>query len=244
MELKIFRDQLFTQGKEYGFTDMELYYEKSNSLKCGVFESEVDEYESATVNGISLRGLYDGKMGYAYTENMEEDSIPYLLENAKENAVLMESDPEELFAGSDSYKKQDLYTDALDDVQPETFITFLKRLEEKINSFDPRVRHTEMTMLQRQSIEKGLYNNKGLALSERNNFLVVVASVSVEEDGELKSGMQFKVGKDFSVFDVDELAKETVEKALKALGGKAYPNKNYPVILENNAAATFLATFV
>src|SRR5699024_11147862 len=125
------------------------------------------------VKGVSLRGLYDGKMGYAYTEKLEEDSIVYLLENAKENAALMESEPEELFAGSDEYEKQNLYTDALDDVDPEQFISFLKNVEEKINAYDPRVRHTEITMLERQSFEKGLYNNKGLSLSERNNFLIV-----------------------------------------------------------------------
>src|SRR5699024_9741572 len=123
------------------------------------------------------------------------------------------------------------------------FISFLKNVEEKINAYDPRVRHTEITMLERQSFEKGLYNNKGLSLSERNNFLIVLASVSVEENKELKSGMHFYVGKDFSSLDADEMAKETVDKALNALGGKVYPNKNYPVVLENNAAATFLATF-
>lgn len=243
MELKTFRDQLFSKGETYGFTDMELYYEKTDSLRCQVFEGEVDGYESATVNGVSLRGLYDGKMGYAYTEKLEEDSIAYLLDNAKENAVLMESDPEELFTGSDHYEKLDLYTDALDDVQPDAIISFLKRVEEKSNAFDPRVRHTEMTVMERRSFEKGIYNNKGLALSERNNFLLALVSVSVEDNGELKSGMQFKISKDFAEMDADQLAKEAVEKALNALGGKVYPNKNYPVVFENNAAATFLATF-
>src|SRR5699024_11230236 len=83
--------------------------------------------------------------------------------------------------------------------------------------------------------------NRGLALSERNNFLLTLVSVSVEDSGELKSGMQFKISKDFAEMDADRLAKEAVEKALYALGGKVYPNKNYPVIFENNAAETFLA---
>ena len=243
MELTTFRDQLFSKGETYGFTDMELYYEKTDSLRCQVFEGEVDGYESATVSGVSLRGLYDGKMGYAYTEKLEEDSIPYLLDNAKENAVLMESDPEELFTGSDHYETLDLYTDALDDVQPDAIISFLKRVEEKSNALDPRVRHTEMTVMERRSFEKGIYNNKGLALSERNNFLLALVSVSVEDNGELKSGMQFKISKDFAEMDAEQLAKEAVEKALDALGGQVYPNKHYPVVFENNAAATFLATF-
>src|SRR5699024_11805958 len=102
----------------------------------------------------------------------------------------MESDPESLFSGSNHNKKLDLYTDAFDDVQPEAIISFLKRVEEKANAFDPRVRHTEMTIMERKTFEKGLYNNRGLALSERNNFLLTLVSVSVEDNGELKSGMQ------------------------------------------------------
>src|SRR5699024_12490570 len=103
---------------------MELYYEKTDSLRCQVFEGEVDGYERATVSGVSLRGLYKGQMGYAYPEKLEEDSIPYFLDNAKENAVLMDSDPEALFPGSDHYEKLALYTHALDDVQPEAIISF------------------------------------------------------------------------------------------------------------------------
>src|SRR5699024_1194322 len=244
MELTTFRDELFAAGGEYGFNDMELYYQESDGLTCRVFDGEVDGYESSTVHGASFRGEFDGKMGYAYTEKLDADSIPFLLENANENAVLMESDPEELFAGSDHYEKLDLYTKALDDVQPETFISFLKALEEKVNGFDSRVRHMEMAMLERKSLETGLYNIKGLDLNERNNFLVFVGSVSVEENGELKSGMKFKLTKDFAQLDVDDLAEQIVNKALQALGGKAYPNKNYPVVFENNAAASLLATFV
>src|SRR5699024_12573909 len=123
---------------------MELYYEKTDSLRCQVFEGEVDGYESATVSRVSLRGLYKGKMGYAYTENLEEDSIPYLLDNAKENAVLMESNQEALFSGSDHYEKLKLYTDTLDEVHTEAIISFLKRVEETGKSFDRKYQLYEM----------------------------------------------------------------------------------------------------
>src|SRR5690625_5637326 len=52
------------------------------------------------------------------------------------------------------------------------------------------------------------------------------------------------ITKDFDSLDSDIIAKETVEKRLSFLGGKSYPNKNYPVLLKNTAAASLLATFV
>src|SRR5699024_11899237 len=102
----------------------------------------------------------------------------------------------------------------MDVEQKKVISIFLKRVEKKANSIDPRVQHNEMTIMEKKTLEKGLYNNRGLSLSERNNFLLTLVSVSVEDNGELKSGMQFKISKDFAEMDADRLAKEAVENAL------------------------------
>src|SRR5690625_4073595 len=73
---------------------------------------------------------------------------------------------------------------------------------------------------------------------------MIGATLLVEEAGETKSGFYLKTTKDFAGLDADVIAKEAVEKGLSFLGGKSYPNKNYPVLLKNTAAASLLATFV
>lgn len=244
MELTKFRDQLFAEGEKLGFTDLELYYEKQESFSCKIFKGEIDGFQSSTVSGVSVRGLYEGKMGYAYTEKLDEASVQFLLENAKENALLIEDEPEELFAGNAEYRQVEFYSPELETITTEQKIALLKEIEQKIYAYDPRVVQTDYASIANQSFEKAIFNNKGLALSDRNNFMSVGFSVIVKENEELKSGFTYKIVKDFSAFDADAIAKEAVETALSYLGGKSYPNKKYPVILKNDAAASLLATYV
>ncbi|MCU9613363.1 TldD/PmbA family protein [Caldibacillus lycopersici] len=243
MELVKFRDQLFIEGEKLGFSDIELYYEKSSNFSCQIFKGEIDGYESSTVGGVSVRGLYNGKMGYAYTEKLDEDSIKFLLENAKENAQLIEDDPEELFAGNAKYEEVNFFSPALTEVSAEDKIAFLKDVEKKVLAYDPRVDQVDFAVIQDESSEKALFNNKGLALSDQNNFLFVAVSALVKEGEEIKNGMCIKLTKDFTSLNADEIAKTAVEEALSYLGGKTYPNKKYPVILKNTAVASLLAVF-
>ena len=243
MDLLAFRNQLFVEGEKLGFTDLELYYEKQSSFGCQIFKGEIDDYRSATVSGVSVRGLFNGKMGYAYTEKLDEESVSFLLENIKENSGLIEEDPQELFEGNANYEELDFYSHTLTEVSIEEKIEFLKDVEKKIYAYDRRVVQTDYATIQDQLVEKALFNNKGLALQDRNNFLYVVFSVVVKEDEEIKSDFYFKITKDLYSLDPVEIAKEAVEKSLSHLGGKSYPNKTYPVILNGACASSLLATF-
>ncbi|MEC5422911.1 TldD/PmbA family protein [Virgibacillus sp. C22-A2] len=244
MELTTFRNQLFAEGEKLGFTDLELYYEKQESFSCDIFKGEIDGFESSTVNGVSLRGLYDGKMGYAYTEKLDEDSVRFLLDSVKENAALIEDEPEEIYAGDTSYREMDFYSSSLSEVTTVDKIAFMKEVEKKIYAYDSRVVQTDYATLQDATVEKALFNSKGLSLSDRNNILVVIFSVVVKEEEELKSDFHVTRTQDFKSLDPNKIAAEAVEKALSYLGGKTYPNKKYSIIFKNSAAASLLATFV
>lgn len=243
MDILKFKEQVFVEGEKLGFSALEVYYEKSDSFSCNIYKGEIDKYESSTVNGVSVRGFYKGKMGYAYTEKLDEESITFLLTNAKENALLIEEEGEKLFTEKATYMEKDFYSPAIEDVTTEEKISFLKEVEKKILAYDKRVVQANHVSLRDEISEKALFHHDGLALQDRNNFLYVMFSVMVKDGEEVKSGFHFKVTKDFHTLNSDELAKETVEKALGFLGGKTYPNKNYPVILKNSAAAQLLATF-
>ena len=79
MNIQEFQQKLFGLGEKHGFTDMELYFEREEKFKCGLFKGEVDSYETSEIAGGSFRGLYNGKMGYAFTEKLDEDSVSYLV---------------------------------------------------------------------------------------------------------------------------------------------------------------------
>src|SRR5690625_5291278 len=243
MDLNNFRDKLFTESKKSGFSELELYYEKEDQFSCEIFKGEIDGYNSSSVNGISARGIFEGKMGYAYTEKLDDDSISYLINSMKENAALIESDPEEIYAGDDSYENIDFYSASLASIATEQKIALLKEIEKKIYAYDSRVVQTGAAGLRDITIEKAIFNSKGLSLKDKKNLFIVIFSVSVKENEEIKSDFHIEITQDFHSLDSDDFAEQAVEKALSYLGGKTYETKSYPVIFENQAAASLLDVF-
>lgn len=244
MKIEKFQEMLLGNGLAHGFEDMEIYYEKSKRFACDVYKGELDHYETAEDGGLSFRGIYNGKMGYAYTEKFDEQSISFLLERAKANAeVIEEEEQDDIFAGSDEYEEKDFYSESLDKVSIPEKIEFLKEVERKVSNYDPRIASLNYCKLIEQSKERLLANSKGLVLHDRMNYIGVVLSVVVKEADETKSGFKVKITRDFSKLNVDEIAKEAAEEALSYLGEQSIPSKKYPIILRKDAAASLLETF-
>ena len=77
MNIRDFKERLFTEGTKAGFTDMEIFVSNSSNFRLQVFNKEVDNYSLSQIRGISFRGIYNGKMGYAYTEIADDESITF-----------------------------------------------------------------------------------------------------------------------------------------------------------------------
>ena len=104
MERKEFLEKVLAYGRQAGFTDCEVYYRGGKAFEVLILEGEVSDYENSREEGLAFRGNIDGRTGYAYTEQLTEDAIAYLVETAKENAALLSpEDCEELYAGEESY---------------------------------------------------------------------------------------------------------------------------------------------
>ena len=120
MKIEKFQERLLGEGLSAGYSDMEIYYEKTKSFACEIYEGELDEYEAAENAGLSFRGVYDGKMGYAYTEKFDVDSIDFLLKKAKENAQIIEQEEQdEIYEGDEEYAELSFYSESLTLLTPE-----------------------------------------------------------------------------------------------------------------------------
>ncbi|MBP2241901.1 PmbA protein [Cytobacillus eiseniae] len=244
MNIQQFQEKLFEIGEQHGFTDMEFYFERKEKFKCGLFKGEIDTYETSEIAGGSFRGLYDGKMGYAFTENLDESSLLYLVENAKENAQFIEAEiQEDIFEGSKTYQEGNYYSTELAKVTVPEKIELLKEIEKHIYAYDDRVTGTNYFILESAESTRSLMNTKGLSLDERQNYIGMFISVVVKQGDETKTGAYAKATKDFSAFVPKEIAKYAVEEALAKLNAQTAESKHYPVLLRNDAAGDLFETF-
>lgn len=244
MNIQEFQTRLFSEAQANGFSDVEIYFEKKEVFGCQVHKGEIEQYELAEDGGVSFRGIVNGKMGYAYTEKIDEASIPYLLRNATENAsVIDDEDIEEIFSGSDRYEQGNFFSTELNEASIQGKIQFIKDVEREVLAYDPRIVATDYCMLRSESITKTLANNKGLTLTDQINYLYAHLLAIANNGEETKSAFEFIMTRDFNSLNAKEFAKKIAEASLSQLGSKSIPSKEYPVLLRNDAAASILAAF-
>lgn len=243
MDYKALASKIFEKGKEK-LEDMEVYIEKSKAIDIRVFNGEIDKYSIAESGGLSLRGISNGKMGYSYTEKIDESSIDMLIDEAYENGKYIDSpDPEEIFPSSNDYENMDNFNKALEDYPIEKKIDFVKALEKEALSLDDRIVSVQVCAYQEFQSLRYIMNTKGIDLCDRSNGAVAYISVVAKEDGDTKTGMGFKMFKDFNDVDYKEIAKEAIDEAIESLGAKSIKSDDYPVVIKNYVFAGLLEAF-
>ncbi|MBP1926650.1 PmbA protein [Sedimentibacter acidaminivorans] len=244
MDMKSMVDKLFAEGKKHGMEEMEVYYGGGNSLTLKVFEKELDGYSLSEVEGLSFRGIYNGKMGYSYTEKVDETSIELLVKGAIENAKVIDSDDEELiYEGSKEYNEVNNFNEALKDVKEEDKIKFVKELESECLKIDKRIVSVETCVYGDGYGETVMSNTKGLYLQEKSNIAYTYVVVIAKESEHIKTGFSYRTGNDFSKFNAKEIAEEAVKEALSHLGASSIKSGDYSIVLRNNASADMLESF-
>ncbi|MFA9423162.1 MAG: TldD/PmbA family protein [Sedimentibacter sp.] len=244
MEMKPYIEKIFAAGKKSGLDDMEVYYSTGSSLSLKVFQKELDGYSLSESEGLSLRGVYNGKMGYSYTEKVDDSSIDLLVKNVVENATVIDSDDEEyIYEGSKEYKKVDTFNPNLENIHEIDKIKFVKQLEEEAFKVDNRIATVETCVYGDGFGETIMSNTKGLYLHEKSNIAYTYVVVVAKEKDDIKTGMAYRTGNDFSKFEAKEIAEEAVHEALSLLGAKSIKSGEYAVVIRNSAAADLLEAF-
>ena len=65
------------------FHECEVYYIDRESLSISVYKGEVEKYNLNNSSGLSFRGKLNDKIGYSYTEILDEDAIDMLVKKCK-----------------------------------------------------------------------------------------------------------------------------------------------------------------
>ena len=244
MDTRAFIDRLYEKASGAGFDDFEIYYSGGEAFRAMVFKGEVNDYSVNTSAGISFRAMVDGKMGYAYTEAMDDDAIDMLIEKAKENASVIESEDEQfIFGGSDNYEPMDVYNPALDDVPASEKIDLALSLEKQAIDKDERIESVGYCMTQSASGNVIMKNSKGLNLEHRENFIIALVEPVAKKGDRMKDAFSYSMGRDIKDIDSKGMIEESVEEAVDMLDAKGIPSGSYKIIFSKDAAGDLLSTF-
>ncbi|MDK2800250.1 MAG: PmbA protein [Clostridiales bacterium] len=244
MTLDAFKDILFDRAKKEGFSEYEIYYVDGENFKISVYEKEIDQYSVNTKIGLSFRGLYHGKMGYAYTEILDNEAIELLIKNAKANAMAIENeDIEVIYGEKDTYAEVKGYNEALETVSVDEKIELALALEKNVHEQSDKVKGVEYCLVQSSKNSRRIINSKGLDVQYKSNGIAAVLIPIIQDGEKMITGEAFKVTNIFEEINPQQLAKEAVADALAYIGAEAVESGNYPIALRNDVAADLLATF-
>ncbi len=244
MNVKEFIDELFKELDRRNLEEYEIYYMSSGKSTVKVFKGEVDSYSDSTTRGISLRVKRDNKMGYSYSESLTEKDIDYIIEEALNNAQIIENEEvEPMHDGRGEYVVVEDYNPALSDLSVEERVEFLSTMEKTAMERDSRITSVNYCMFGMGESERVIKNSKGMDLSDKGNSAYTYLSVVAKEVDLVKTGAAFKVGNDFGEFDPVALAEEAVEKAIKKLNTISGVEGELPVIIKNEAFGDMLGAF-
>lgn len=244
MEYQKFVESLFELGSKEGFEDMEVYFQKHKEFETTVFKSEVDKFSISEVAGLSFRGVFDNKMGYAYTEILDDQSIAMLVREAKANAQAIESEDKVVISSPQTgFVDVDAFNSGLNEISKAEKIEFLKKVEEEVMKLDSRIKSLAYNLYADFENELRIKNTKGMDLCQKSNLAVALIMALAVENGENKTGICMVLDRDFRNFDYKAVAQKVVQEATSLLGSKSVPSKSYPVVFRNDCAASLLGAF-
>lgn len=244
MEERAFRKALLEEGKKAGFTCCEVYSHESREFSVTVLEGEVSDWENSSLSGISFRGEYAGRTGCSSTERMTEADIPYLIAEAKENALLLpETERQELYAPFKQQEIADAVNDDLEKLTAEEKIQAAKRMEQAALEQGACIVSMDYCTLETVWSCVAIQNSLGLDVSFSKNSATAYVCAIAKDGDTVKTGSHFWKGQKWQDFDPKAIGKKAAENAASQLGATGIVGGTYPVVLDGSVMASFLKVF-
>ena len=235
---KAIEDEAVLQGLE----EYEIYYMANEELSVETLNKEPNSFSSGNSGGICFRVLYDGRMGYAASELMEESEMRALVSRAIANAKATEKpDTVGIFKGSESYAELKNTGFA-----PKSAAE-LKKLSadaaEAIYNSSDKVAGGTATAGITAGFTVRLSNSHGLNLETKCGINAIQLQAVICDDGKYESAYDMKE-LDKEELDLDALASDVVRKAIEKAGAGLIESGKYSVVISPKQMRSILSAYV
>ncbi|MBR1586462.1 MAG: TldD/PmbA family protein [Clostridia bacterium] len=251
MNLDQFIQAVLDEAQKEGILAAEIYVSSRDSFRAMCVQGQIANYTVNDTRGLSLRGLYQGKIGYAATEAIDEEAVGQLVRAVKESAALTEDDDvQEIYRGDEAYPEIDNYQPALDQVEEKKKLLLIQEIEKNALAMDERITALNYNMISTSSGETRLVNRvvadgktSGLDLRFQDNMAICVVGATAKDGDKVSTGYGLKVTRDFEEFDAEAIAKDAVEEALFMLRAAPVPSGTYRAIIDAKCMPDLLGVF-
>lgn len=244
MEFNEFKNKLFDKARKEGLDEFEIYFSNKESLSINIYKEEVEKYNLNKSFGVSFRAKLDGKMGYSYTEIIDEDAINMLVKNAKDSALSIEDeDIQFIYEGDKNYEKVENYHKDLENIDAKELIDLGLSMEKECKIYSDKVVNFLGCGISYVNVEYGLMNSKGLELKDKSNLLTAYVVPVVDIDERKYDGFGYAMAKKVSDVNPKKIAKQAVDEAMEKVDAKSIKSGKYKIVIKNEAMVSLLQAF-
>jgi PmbA protein len=238
-------DKLFDLAKEKGVDALQVHYVENKDFEIEVMNSDLEKYAISDTVSLSVKGIFNGKMGTVSTEVVDENLYESLVDSVISSAKTITNDEEVfIYEGDKEYKNLDyLFNHQLDHLSATEKIELTKELERLIKAEDDRVIMVQSMYGDGKSIVR-IENSRGLRLKKEVNGAFLGAIIIVSDGQDQRTNIEYKLTNDYDDFDLVQMAKKGVSDALSQLGASPVESGEYEVLLTNKASSSLLSAHV
>ena len=234
-------------AREHKEEHVDVVFSRSEDLRVMVREGKVEKVDQSTSMGMGVRVLRDGRTGLAFTERLAPDAIDHAFAQARENCGYI--DPTEVVMVDQPLdvppaENLALYNPALDDLPLEELVRAGQEMERRAHAADSRVKSVPYAMVGRTQHEYTLANSHGVRHTQRANSCGAYCMALLEEGGQLKSGRQAWMRREWDAEAAAATSTQAVGKAAALLGARAIHSEKLPVVFTDEVAPQLLGMFL
>lgn len=237
-------DIALQESKTFGFESLELYFESGEQFNVRVFNRDIDTFNLSSGAGVSVRGIFNGKMGYAFTEILEtQEDLQALLTACRSNAIINESALEALLyepSASDQKIVIEKTSATFFEVEPSLKIKALIQLENQLMAKYPEIDRINYNVYSEGKSLVKIRNTFGLDVMYESDMAYVLFGPIVKRGEETRNEFEFGTMRNFDYNTLESVAIKATEASISMLGAHAISSGLYRTALRYDAAVSLI----
>ncbi|KHD87074.1 MAG: peptidase [Bdellovibrio sp. ArHS] len=220
---------------------VEMLLSGGESLSIGYQKKKLDAFESTQSQMAGFRVILGGNQGYAYTENLSEESLLRTYREALNNAKTVQKGEgfEVPLAKPSAFQAMNLFNP--ENIEMDKQMEIARLLEEKCLDKDARVQSVPYSNFDSSISFKRILNSEGLDQEFKQTYYSGYAYALAKEGESSKMGGEGFFARKFSDINVDEVVREGVQNAVDRLGAQKLPTGKYAVVIDRTQFPMILA---
>ena len=237
--------RVIQMANDAGATGAECNISEGSEFSVSVRLGEVETLTQAGSRGAGVRLLKGNRAGSAYTSDLSDDGLRYMVKCAGELADITTEDPHAGLPDAGELGKLSidlqLYSDSVAQLPTEYKIAQAKAAEKAALSYDPRITNSEGGSFDSRLGGHVFANSLGFTGGYQTSYCSMSAVPVAQQDGNMERDFWFTLARSADKLEAaEEVGVRAAKRALRRLGARKVATQKVPVVFEPRVARSLI----